>query len=115
MYVYIYVLIVLIKLYLGALNCTFCDGIDNIPSLKLDSVDLHNMVKEGEPFMLHDLPGYYDSTLTFNDIKKLFLQNKDDMDDGICEIKESYKFNLVSDYFKMSEEEVKEQNISISW
>ena len=73
------------------------------------------MVTNSEIFMLNDVPGYFNSTVGFNAVRNLFLKYGRNMDESICKIFLTEKYSRVSDYFKLTEEEVREKNVSIAW
>lgn len=97
------------------MSCDFCEGLDSIPTLHVDSVDVKSMIQGGEPFIVRDVPGYYNTSIGFADFQNMFEKNAQELDDAICKVWLTKAFYKVSDYFQMTEEEVLQKKISIGW
>lgn len=99
-----------------ALDCGYCEGIEKIPYLQVESKDVVEMIELSEPFVLTDVENYADKNVTFNDLKLMFARNKADLDEATCSIKHADQYGKISDYFEqLDEEAVMERNISIEW
>ena len=97
------------------MKCDFCENITSIPLLKTNDEDVDQMITNGELITLHDVPWYSNSTIGFNDVRDLFKKYGEDMDESICEIYQCKQYTVVSDYFKLSEEDINKKNLSIGW
>lgn len=73
------------------------------------------MMLSGEIFSLSDEPTYSKMKIGFQELKELFDKNAESLDEAICDIFISKDIKKISDYFNLSEEEIKEKKISVGW
>lgn len=98
------------------MDCTFCEGVDSIPSLSMKSKEVPDMIKQYEPVILTDVPNYVNRKVTFNDFKSTFKQNTEELDDAVCRIKQTGSYEKISDFFnELTEASMVEKNISVEW
>lgn len=96
------------------INCELCENVFGIDTVIADD-DLEEKIRLGSPMVVTGLLGYENVDVTFDRVKELFANNADDLDNNVCEIWLNKDYTKISDFFKLTEDEVKSKNISIAW
>ena len=94
-----------------------CELCENVSEIKYDVFSERSieLIESSQPAVLKNVPGYFDSSVDFNNFKMMFQDHHKELDEAICEISLTADFTLMSEFFKLTEEEVMERNISIKW
>lgn len=98
----------------GDSQCELCE---NVSEIKYDVFSERSieLIESSQPTLLKNVPGYFDSGVDFSNFKMMFQDHYKELDEAICEISLATDFTLMSEFFKLTEEEVLERNISIKW
>lgn len=98
------------------LKCEFCEKLISIPIVKSKDIDIYDIAIKNEIVTIHDVPGYSNSTYGFNDFQDLFNLHGKNLDESICKkYNNKNNFIRISDFFKLSEKEINEKNITLGW
>ena len=100
-----------------AIDCQFCQGINNITVTKVNDPEVQEMLNAEEPFLLEDVKDYYDANIGFKDLKEMFEKNPAELDDAVCNIKKAEEFKSISEFFKKvpDEKAMNDKGFSIEW
>lgn len=97
----------------GEVQCDLCENVEEIKTTNFDETTTQ-IIESYQPLVVQFVPGY-NSGVRFKDFQVMFNENRKELDENICDIVSNDEFKSVSDYFKQSEEEVMERNMSIRW
>ena len=101
--------------FLDVSDCAFCEKINGIQVIDIENPNITDFIESGEPLVIKNVPGYHNISVNFQSFKDLFSEFSNDLEKAICNLKVGHDIKTVSDYFKLTEEEIIQQNISITW
>ncbi|XP_047134512.1 uncharacterized protein LOC101241624 isoform X1 [Hydra vulgaris] len=98
-------------------GCSFCEGVEEVKVVSIENFNVTDYLENdySQPYVIKNVPGYYNITVNFQSFKDLFSNYSNELNKAICNYNTDDSIGKVSDYFKFTEEEIMQRNISLTW